>query len=583
MTANEALNVRPSGPGMATLLVADFTIAGLSPFLSGGEAPALRSIIAPFDQVVPVLLDGEAECWRSQPQIAVVWTRPDAAVKTFGRVLNHEHVPLDDLLQDVDRFTDAICVAAPRVAALFVPTWTWPSHDRNLGVLALDPAIGPAYALMRMNLRLIENLASDSTIHVLDAARWMARVGANASSPKLWHLGKIAFGPEVFKHAAADIKAGIRAVRGSIRKLVVLDLDDTLWGGIVGDIGWEQVALGGHNPIGEGFSAFQRALKRLTHRGILLAIVSKNTEAVALDAIDRHPEMVLRRNDFAGWRINWEDKVQNLLDLVTELRLGLDSVVFIDDNPAERSRVREALPDVLVPDWPADKLLYERALTELTCFDAVTVSEEDRGRTRTYVAERARAASRQSAQSMDEYLASLGLKVEAEPLTTANVVRAAQLLNKTNQMNLATRRLTEAQYLQWADATAHHVMVFRVSDRFDDYGLTGLASLRAAESEAHVEDFVLSCRVMGRGVEQTMLHALIEQARRLGLARVVATYRPTPRNSPCLAFFNERSGWSRADDGVRYSWDVAAAYPAPGHVTLDVARSDSGVRAAASR
>jgi FkbH-like protein len=555
-------------PSREALIVADFTAQGLAPFLGDIESPSLKAAFAPFNQVVPVLLDGTLPCWASKPDVAVVWTRPDSVIKSFARVVSHESVAIDDLLREVDDFAQCLRTASARVSALFVPTWTWPAYDRGLGILNLKPGIGPAYALMRMNARLAEAVDGSPAIHLLDAGRWVAQAGRAATSPKLWHLGKIAFGPEIFRQAAIDIKAGLRGIGGQARKLVVLDLDDTLWGGIVGDVGWEGLNLGGHSPIGESFVAFQRALKKLTHRGVVLALVSKNTEAIALEAIDQHAEMVLRRDDFVAWRINWEDKAQNIASLVSELNLGLESVVFIDDNPAERARVREGLPQVLVPEWPQDKLLYEQALSELTCFDTVTVSAEDRARTRSYVSERERQAVKQSAQSVEEYLAQLGLTVDVEPLGRANLPRAAQLLNKTNQLNLTTRRFGEAQYDEWAAAETNRVLVFRVRDRFDDYGLTGVASLSLNGTEAHVQDFVLSCRVMGRGVEQTMLHALVEEARSLGVTRLVATYCPTPRNGPVKAFFDQGSGFKSEGDGPRYLWDLSAPYGAPSHVDI---------------
>ena len=550
------------------LLIADFTIAGLTHFLNAGEPPCLPASVAPFDQVVPILVDSTAACWKSRPDFALVWTRPQAAIKSFARVLDHEAVAMEELLADVDGFAECLREAAKRVSALFVPTWTYPGYDRGLGVLNLRPPIGPAYCLMRMNARLAEAVAGDATIRLVDAGRWLLQAGPGASSPKLWHLGKIAFGPEVFRHAAADLKAAVRALRGQARKLVVLDLDDTLWGGTVGDIGWPNLNLGGHNPVGESFSAFQRALKRLGNRGIVLAIVSKNTEALALEAIDRHPDMVLRRADFAGWRINWNDKVENIIDLTAELNLGLNSVVFIDDNPAERARVREALPDVLVPEWPTDKLRYEQTLAELTCFDTFTLTEEDHTRTRMYVAERDRKTARESAQSLDAYLAMLGLRVTVERLSRSNVTRVAQLLNKTNQLNLTTRRLTEARYLQWAETEGRDVFAFRVSDRFDDYGLTGIASLSVDGPVGEVSDFLLSCRVLGRSVEQTMLHVIAEYARSLGLARLVATYIPTERNAPCKQFFDQQSAFARSEDGLRYVWELPDPYPLPRHVDL---------------
>jgi FkbH-like protein len=570
---------RADAPRGEMLLIADFTVAGFTHVLNGGEAPCLRAAVAPFDQVVPILMDGTADCWKARPRFAMVWTRPHTAVKSFSRVLNHESVTIEEVLADVDQFAECLRVAAERVDALFVPTWTRASYDRGLGILNLRPPLGPSYCLMRMNARLAEAVSGDSRIHVLDAARWEALAGSGAHSPKLWHLGKIAFGPEVFRHAATDLKAAVRALWGQTRKAIVLDLDGTLWGGTVGDVGWEQLELGGHNPVGESFRAFQHALKRLSNRGIALAVASKNTEGIALEAIDRHPEMVLRRRDFAAWRVNWNDKVENILELSAELNLGLNGLVFIDDNPAERMRVREALPDVLVPEWPADKLLYEQALAELTCFDALTLTEEDRARTRMYVAERERTIARQSVQSLDAYLATLGLTVTVERMDRSNMTRAIQLLNKTNQFNLTTRRMTEARYLEWAASERRDVFVFRVSDRFDDYGLTGIASVSTEETAGHLTDFLLSCRVMGRGVEQTMLHAIAEHARSLGLVRLVATYTATERNAPCKQFFDEQSRFSRSADGHQFVWDLQVPYPLPEHVRIhrSTAHATAGV------
>jgi FkbH-like protein len=560
-------------PRSKVALIADSTVSGLRPFLESGEAPHLDVIVAPFNQVTPLLLDAEADCWRQQPDAAFVWTRPQTAVPSFGAVIGGEAVPVERLLDEVDQFARQVAAAAGRIAALFVASWTMPPYDRGLGILNLDSRVGPGYLLARMNVRLIEALAGHPRVRVLDAARWVASAGEAGASPKLWHLGKIAFGPDVQRLAAADLKAGMRALRGAARKLVVLDLDETLWGGVVGDVGWQSLRLGGHDPVGEAFVAFQHGLRRLSRRGVLLGIVSKNTEAIALEAIDGHPEMVLRRQDFAGWRINWDDKAANLAALADELDLGLDSVVFIDDNPAERARVRGALPQVLVPDWPADRLAYERALTDLTCFDGLTLTDEDRARTRSYVSERERRTARQQAESIDDYLASLQLIVSVEVLGPSNLPRAAQLLNKTNQMNLATRRLAEAELGAWSARPGHCTLVFRVADRFDDYGLTGLASAAVDGDRVEVADFLLSCRVMGRGVEETMVAALVEHARSTGASRIHMRYLETPKNGPCRLFLEQRSRFRRSGEGAIFCWDLGDSYPAPPHVTLQGAPS----------
>ena len=282
------MSSRPAPPRV--LLIADFTVSGLIPFLKGGEEPHLDAIKSPFDQVTQVLLDAQSPCWREDPEVTFVWTRPQTAIRSFARVLNHEQVGLDEVLEDVDRFVDGLRQAASRVAATFIATWTLPAYERSLGPLNWNIEHGPAYFLARMNLRLAELLSSDPRLHVLDAGRWVARVGPSATAPKLWYLGKIGFGPVVFQEAASDLKAAVRALKGSARKLVVVDLDDTLWGGVVGDVGWQKPRLGGHDPVGEAFLDFQGALKRLTQPRSVLAIVSKNTEAVALEAIDNIPK-----------------------------------------------------------------------------------------------------------------------------------------------------------------------------------------------------------------------------------------------------------------------------------------------------
>jgi len=380
-------------------------------------------------------------------------------------------------------------------------------------------------------------------------------------------MAKIPFGAEVFKEASRDIKSALRGLSGQAKKLIVLDLDETLWGGIVGETGWSQLRLGGHDPVGEAYVDFQRELKILRRRGVLLALVSKNDEAVALEAIRTHPEMVLRAEDFVGWRINWEDKAQNIADLIAGLNLGLDSVVFIDDHPTERARVRDTLPDVLVPDWPEDPALFRSALLSLRCFDAPAFSHEDVARTELYAAESRREELRTSIGSVQEWLHSLGIRVAVEELNAGNLARTAQLLNKTNQMNLATRRMTEPEILAWAGVGSRKLWTFRVADKYGDAGLTGILGIETGDDTVVITDFVLSCRVMGRKVEETMLSIAVDHARRLGLPRVAARYRPTERNRPCLQFFAE-SGFRR-EDADTFTWPTSEDYPAPACIQVE--------------
>jgi FkbH-like protein len=426
---------------------------------------------------------------------------------------------------------------------------------------------GLSWALVVMNRRLMTRMADQTAVFVLDAQRWMAAAGRSGSSPRGWYLGKVAFQGEVLAEAARDVKAAVQGLIGRARKLLVLDLDDTLWGGIVGDVGWENLRLGGHDAQGEAFVDFQKAIKQLTRRGIVLAVVSKNTEAVALDAMRNHPAMVLRPEHLVGWRINWNDKARNIADLAAELNLGLHSVAFIDDNPLERARVRDALPEVLVPEWPEDALLYPSAFASLRCFDGPVISREDASRTAMYAANTERESLRRDVGSLDEWLLGLGLAVRVELLRPASLPRTVQLLNKTNQMNLSTRRLTESELSGWASGPGRAVWTFDVSDRFGDAGLTGIVSVTEDRGAARIVDFVLSCRVMGRRIEETMVHQAVEWARSVGLSRVDATYLPTAKNAPCHDFWR-RSGFLANADDTQFSWDAAQPYPLPPCVSL---------------
>jgi len=558
-----------SSPTCRGVILSDFNAANLADCLkSSDDLPVVESTVVPFGQAIPALLDRNAEWWEGNPDFTVVWTQPQNVIEGFGSVLRYQPASLDRLLAQVDDYARILRDLTDRTRLVLVPAWVIPGHYRNFGLLDLKTG-GIADTLMRMSLRLSENLAQSPHVHLLNAHRWIESVGKRAFNPKAWYLGKIPFGNEIFLEAAKEIKAALRGLYGHSRKLIIVDLDDTLWGGIVGDIGWENLTLGGHHYLGEAYVDFQRALKILTHRGVLLGIVSKNEEATALEAIRRHPEMVLRPDDFAGWRINWQDKAENVVELTRSLNLGLQAVVFIDDSPMERARVREALPEVLVPEWPDDKCLFESALHSLLCFNPPAITEEDRRRTEMYRSEQQREGLKRQMVSLDEWLKSLEVRVTVEPLNETNLQRTVQLLNKTNQMNLTTRRMADAELLKWARAPNHRLWVFRVSDKFGDSGITGIASLEVQGGTGTIVDFVLSCRVMGRNVEEAMIHSITKHACSIGLENVSAQFIPTGKNKPCLEFWR-RSGFKPDQSEERFWWWLDAAYPRPDSVAIEV-------------
>ena len=549
------------------LLLADFNIGNLAGYMrNDGEAPAVEIIAAPYDQVVPVLADAAHACWDGPVHYAVVWTRPESVSPTFAGMLRGGSADLGQLEAEVDRYADLLVGAGARVHLLCVPIWVVDPHQRGLGMTDMRTG-GVAHALLRMNARLLAALDSDPRVYALDAQRWCALAGDRAFDPRLWYMGKIAFGNEVFKAAVPDLKAAFRGIEGRAKKMIVVDLDDTLWGGAVGEVGVEGLALGGHDRAGEAFLDFQRALKALQRRGVLLAIASKNAEEMAMAAVDGHPEMVLGRADFAGWRIDWGDKAAHVVSLAAELNLGLQDVVFIDDNPAERARVREALPAVLVPEWPADPAHYNRALEQLRCFDAPVCTWEDAQRNRMYADERARRQERVAVGSLAEWLQTLGLKVALEQVNRTNLRRTVQLMNKTNQMNLSTRRLSEAELVEWVGQPGREAWVCCVEDRFGDSGLTGVLSLEPVSGGGRLVDFVLSCRVMGRGIEEALLHHAVVRARAHGWGKLLAEYLPTERNKPCLDLLT-RALMPSPDAVHCFHWDACSDFSLPTHVEL---------------
>jgi len=566
------------------VVISDFNAENFAGYLSQEPAlPAIEAHAAPFGQVAPLLLDAGHACWSPRPDVVIVWTQPQAVSEAFGRLLDGELVDLTRVIEDVDHYAAQLIGIAGRTGCVLVPGWVLPAHHSGVGLLELQHETGATNVLMRMNLRLAERLAGAAGIHLLNAQRWIEAAGPRATNPKLWYMAKVPFSPDVFQAAARDVRAALLGLSGQSRKLILLDLDETLWGGVLGDVGWEHLTLGGHDQAGEAFVDFQRALKALAARGVLLGVISKNDERVALDAIAKHPEMVLRQEDFAGWRINWNDKAQNVAELVEELNLGLQSVVFIDDHPVEQARVREALPEVLVPEWPSDPMGYRKALMSLRCFERASVSREDRERTRLYITERQRSELKSQVGSLEDWLKTLRVSVAFEPLSGSNLARATQLLNKTNQMNLSTRRMTESELFLWASHPQRTLWTVSVTDRFGSSGLTGLLSVERDGTTARIVDFVLSCRVMGRKVEEAMAAAAVAQAKAWSLRRVEARYQPTAKNMPCLEFW-QRSGFAVNGDASVFEWQTQRAYPFPEALTVtsptaaEAVMQDSGAR-----
>ena len=534
------------------LLVGDTTLDPLARFLERDQAkPVLHASAAPYGQIYQILLDSNHHAWSANPDILVVWTAPQLTLPSVAKLLRFDfesaEATYDAILSEAEQFAAAVLKAATRVGLVLVPTWILPTYERWIQTLAWRKGIGLANVLAKANLLLAERFAEQKNIVLLDSAYWRDSLNRPAFDPRMYAVAKILYSNHMYEKAATEIKSVVRGTLGLSKKVIVCDLDNTLWGGVVGDDGPENLKLGAPDPVGECYVTLQAALKGLRSRGILLAISSKNDEALALSVIDEHPAMLLRKNDFVAWRINWKDKAKNIAELAEELNLGLDSFVFLDDSPQERDQVRQLLPQVLTPDLPASPSEYAPFLCSLGCFETAGLGQEDFERTQMYQAERGRKETQSLSGDLDEWLQSLEIKVQAAPLRRESLPRAAQLLNKTNQFNLSLRRLDEKTLWDWAQEPSNSTYTFHVSDRFGDFGLVGLASLSLAGPDARIVDFVMSCRVMGKKVEEALLGYTVARAQAAGVNSITAPPVDGPRNEPAKVFFAAKFS---GDDGA---------------------------------
>lgn len=382
--------------------------------------------------------------------------------------------------------------------------------------------------IQALNLRLGE--LAGPKVALIDCERLASLVGKlRWYSPRYWHLAKMAVSPEAQPLLARHTAAVIAAQLGLSRKCLVLDLDNTLWGGVIGEDGLSGIRLG-QGPEGEAFVEFQEYLRSLKERGILLAVCSKNNEADAREPFEKHPEMRLRLSDFVMFVANWKPKAENLREIARELNIGLDSLVFVDDSPAERRAVRKLLPEVDVVPLPEDPCFYVRALSDYLLFEPVSFTQEDSRRTELYRARAQLSAARRGAESLEEFYASLRMKATIGPFDDFHLPRVAQLVGKTNQFNLTTRRHSLAQLEAFArDPNCVHFYV-RLQDCFADHGLVGVMIAFAKDGVLDIDTWLMSCRVIGRTVEATMLAELCRCAVERGCHTITGTYIPTSKN-----------------------------------------------------
>ena len=429
-------------------------------------------------------------------------------------------------------------------------------------------ADAPAAALATLTA-LLRHAVDEDGVHLVAVDAAAAQDGVRAwHSPVLWHRAKQEVSPVVAPAYGELVARLVAAAAGRSAKCLVLDLDNTIWGGVIGDDGLDGIVLGQNSADGEAFVAVQEYAARLARRGVILAVCSKNDEAVALAAFERHPEMVLRRDQIACFMANWDDKATNLRRIAEALNIGLDSLVFLDDNPFERNLVRTELPEVAVPEIPDDDPAgVPDLLADAGYFEGLAITDADLARTAQYQANTARAAAAGGATDLPAYLRGLEMRLVWRRFDPVGLARITQLINKTNQFNLTTRRYTEAEVLAIMDDARAFGLQLRLLDRFGDNGIIAIVIGRMQGPDCVLDTWLMSCRVLGRGVEAATLNVVAGCALALNATRLLGEYRPTARNGMVAGHY-ERLGFAPLGDG-RFGLDLGPFEPRPVFMTIE--------------
>jgi len=430
---------------------------------------------------------------------------------------------------------------------------------------------------------MIDRFNSDLRAHVTGSSDLLLDVAALAETvglmrwhdPVQWAVGKFPCAHDVVPLYADWLGRLLAAASGKSRKCLVLDLDNTLWGGVIGDDGLGGIVLGNGHPAGEAFLSVQQAALALRDRGVILAVSSKNDDEIARSAFRKHPEMLLKEEHIAVFQANWRDKPANIKAIAETLNIGVDSLVLLDDNPAERAQVRDALPDVAVPELPEDPAFFAQILSAAGYFESIGFTAEDGQRADQYQANAARAELLGSATDLESYLRSLEMKAIVGRFDSVSRARITQLINKTNQFNLTTRRYTESQVMALEPSSAPLTLQIRLLDKFGDNGIVAIVICVPDGPDWTIETWLMSCRVLNRRLEETTLNCIVAAAKSAGVRALIGQYLRTERNEMVKDHYS-RLGFERLDEGEGASrWRLDVASYAAASVPIEIVERDS--------
>jgi FkbH-like protein len=556
-------------------LLSSFTVKGIKEVLSvkcnelGINA---QFYISNYNQHFQDILDTNSGLYKFEPELAILFVDTRSI---FGNdyLLPYEVDDgkrkkfVDEKFEELNSLVKKLVSNSP--VKILLHNFEVPSFS-PFGILENKQEFGFVESVEALNSKLRMTFKSNDNVFVLDYNAFCSKIGKdNVMDYKMYYLGDAKLNLHRIPELCDEYIAYIKPLKSLSKKCIVLDLDNILWGGVIGEEGVEGIKLG-PTPEGRPFMEFQQYLLSLFNRGIILAINSKNNYEDAIEVFKEHPHMILKENNFAAMQINWNDKISNMKAIIEELNIGGDSLVFVDDDHTNREMIRKSFPEIKVVEMPLDSSLYLKTLMELNDFNTLQITDEDKKRGNMYVQQRNRTESQKNFTDLGGFLRNLNMTVTIEKSNKFNIPRIAQLSQKTNQFNMTTKRYLEEDIKNFSRDKKFLVFSVKVEDKFGDNGISGAAIVKKGKETWAIDTFLLSCRIIGRKVEETLLAYIAREAKKSGANMLIAEFIPTKKNSVAKDFY-KNSGFKvlrKEAKKEELEYDLAKDYKFPDFIKI---------------
>jgi len=572
ISLSQTIDVTKSSKKIKVGILSSFTINGLSETLAVKCSESdieCKSYVAGYNQYNQEILDPKSKLYSFSPDITFLIID----IRTLLNEVFHHPYSISSserkkiVKEKINELRNLILQFKNNCSSkLIISNFSLPSYSPS-GLIETKSEFGFHDMINEINQELSKITKDESSIYVYNFNQFVSKFGEkNIFDYRQFFIGDIKIAFDYIPYLANDLMGYVKPMLGLNKKCIVLDLDNTLWGGIVGEDEFDAIELG-VSSNGKAFVEFQKHLLSLWQQGIILAINSKNNFEDAIKVIREHPDMVLKEEHFASLQINWNDKAQNLKAISEELNIGLGSIVYFDDDPVNQERIKQEIPEVLTVKLPKDPSQYTDILTSLNDFNVLQKTDEDLKRGKMYSQQRQRVELEQSTKSIDDFLKQLNIKVKIKKADKFTIPRISQLTLKTNQFNLTTKRYQEEDILKFSSDNNMIVGCAQIEDKFGNSGITNVFIIEKNGKEWKIDTFLLSCRVIGRGIEDAIISYILKEAKNQGVEKIRADFIPTKKNSPAEAFL-PNYGFKKENE--YWVYDLNNPIKSPNHLLLEV-------------